>query len=74
MAPELRVMRPEGENFGVLAKAGSAGQSAGSEFRLDRNIPHRPAARGQDNGFGQIPLPTAEKTERRGQESPMKPE
>ena len=39
MASELRVIGPEGENFGVLAKAEALGQGAGSEFRLDRISP-----------------------------------
>ena len=52
MAPELRVIGPEGENFGVLAKAEALVKGARSEFGLDRNIPHRQTARRQDNGLG----------------------
>ena len=68
VASELRVIYRR-EKISEFYQSGSLGQGAGSEFRLDRNIPHRPTARSQDNGLGKVSLPTTEKTERRAKKA-----
>ena len=70
MAPELRVIGPEGENFGVLAKAEALVKAQEANLDLIEISPTAkpPVAKIMD--LGKVPLPTTEKTERRGQESP----
>src|SRR3989338_383198 len=68
-APELRVIGPKGENFGVLAKAEALSKAMEVNLDLIEISPtaQPPVAKIMDQ---KISLPTAEKTERRGQKTP----